>query len=73
MLQHAYWSAAVRGRLLEVFDVGLGVLGVATILQVLVIGIANKKDLERDIALAEALSKGEAADPRVVSVRWWAT
>jgi len=76
MLQHAYWSEAVRGRLLEVFDVGLGVLGVATILQVLVIGIANKKDLERDIALAEALSKGEAADPRVVSgkvvgdVRW---
>jgi cardiolipin synthase len=76
LLQHAYWSEVVRGRLLEVFDVGLGLLGFATILQVLVIGIANKKDLEREIALADALAKGEATDPRVVSgkvvgdVRW---
>ena len=76
LLQHAYWNEAARGRLLEVFDVGLGLLGFAMILQVLVIGIANKKDLEREIALADALSKGEAADPGVLSgkvvgdVRW---
>ena len=67
LLQHAYWSEAGRGRLLEVFDVGLGLLGFATILQVVVIGIANKKDLEREIALSEALARGETADPRAVS------
>lgn len=73
---HASWSAAARGRLLEVFDVGLGLLGIATILQVLAIGVANKKSIERENALAEALAKGEAADPRAVAgkvvgdVRW---
>jgi cardiolipin synthase len=76
LLGHAYWSQAARSRLLEVFDVGLGLLGMATILQVLVIGIANKKELEREIAVADVLAKGEPADPRAVAgkvvgdVRW---
>ena len=76
ILGHATWSEVARGRLLEVFDVGLGVLGLATILQVLVIGFTNKKEIERGHAVAEALAIGEAADPRAVAgkvvgdVRW---
>jgi cardiolipin synthase len=76
VLGHAYWSEAARSRLLEVFDVGLGLLGMATILQVLAIGIANKKTLERELLLADVLAKGEAADPMAVAgkvvgdVRW---
>ncbi|HEU5309993.1 MAG TPA: CDP-alcohol phosphatidyltransferase family protein [Candidatus Eisenbacteria bacterium] len=73
---HATWSATARGRLLEVFDVGLAVLGLATILQVLVIGFANKKEIEMGHALADALASGETADPRAIAgkvvgdVRW---
>ena len=78
LLGHAYWSEAARSRLLEVFDVGLGLLGMATILQVLVIGIANKKALDHEIEVSELLANGKATDPSEVipsgkvvgDVRW---
>jgi len=50
LLGLASWSDAVRGRLKEVFDIGLGLLAFATIIQVVFIGIANLKSVEtRDL------------------------
>ena len=46
------------------------------LLQVLAIGVANKKSLERELLLADVLAKGAAADPMAVAgkvvgdVRW---
>ena len=50
LLGLASWSNATRLRLKEVFDVGLGVLAFATIIQVIFIGLANQKSLERESA-----------------------
>ena len=66
LLGLASWSATTRGRLKEVFDVGLGVLAFATIIQVVFIGLANKKALEREPAVDEAPRPGKV----VGDVRW---
>lgn len=64
LLGLASWSDAVRGRLKEVFDVGLGLLAFATIIQVVFIGIANLKSLEardaEDAVLARAAGLASA-------------
>ena len=65
LLGLALWSGPMRLRLKDVFDVGLGVLGVATIIQVIFIGLANKKALEQAPA-AEAPLRGKV----VGDVRW---
>lgn len=67
LLGLASWSEATRGRLKEVFDVGLGVLAFATIIQVIFIGLANKKALERDPAAEEPAAR---AGKIVGDVRW---
>jgi cardiolipin synthase len=41
------WSETTRHQLKPVFDVGLGVLAVATIIQVIFIGLANKRSHDR--------------------------
>ena len=46
LLGLAVWSDSVRHRLKEVFDVGLGLLAFATIIQVVFIGLANRKAVE---------------------------
>jgi cardiolipin synthase (CMP-forming) len=66
LLGLASWSDAMRSRLKEVFDVGLGVLAFATIIQVIFIGLANKKALERDSAVEEPAHPGKV----VGDVRW---
>jgi len=80
LLGLAYWSDAMRARLKEVFDVGLGVLAGATIIQVLFIGLANKRSLDQDRILEEIMpsthSTGLDPAPRAESgkvvgdVRW---
>jgi cardiolipin synthase len=45
LLGLAIWSEPVRLRLQGVFDVALGVLALATIIQVVFIGLANRKSL----------------------------
>jgi cardiolipin synthase len=45
LLGLAIWSEPMRQRLQGVFDVALGVLALATIIQVVFIGFANKKSL----------------------------
>jgi len=42
----AFWSNLTRHQLKPVFDAGLGVMAVATIIQVTFIGLANRKALE---------------------------
>ncbi|HEX5031422.1 MAG TPA: CDP-alcohol phosphatidyltransferase family protein [Candidatus Eisenbacteria bacterium] len=65
LLALAYWSDAMRSRLKEVFDVGLGVLAGATIIQVLFIGLANKRALDQDRLLEQILPPGppQGLDP----------
>jgi hypothetical protein len=78
LLGLAYWSDAMRARLKEVFDVGLGVLAGATIIQVLFIGLANKRALDQDRILEEILPSTTGLDPAsragsgkvVGDVRW---
>jgi phosphatidylglycerophosphate synthase len=66
LLGLASWSNATRLRLKEVFDVGLGVLAFATIIQVLFIGLANKKSLEREPVADDLPRTGKV----VGDVRW---
>ena len=65
LLGLALWSDPMRHRLKEVFDVGLGLLAFATIIQVIFIGLANKKALER-VPAAETPLPGKV----VGDVRW---
>ncbi|MBI4364854.1 MAG: CDP-alcohol phosphatidyltransferase family protein [Candidatus Latescibacteria bacterium] len=58
------WSEATRHRLKEVFDVGLGVMGLATIIQVVSIGLANRN------AKPEPLEEAERPSKIVGDVRW---
>jgi len=70
LLGLATWSEATRHRLQGVFDVALAALALATIIQVVFIGLANKKSLAAGpravIAPAEAPAKvvGEIRGPR---------
>jgi cardiolipin synthase len=71
LLGLSLWSEPVRLRLQGVFDVALGVLALATIIQVLFIGLANRKSLSTPrvkvvIAPPEAPAKvvGEIRGPR---------
>lgn len=66
LLGLASWSDAMRLRLKEVFDVGLGLMAFATIIQVMFIGLANKKALEREPAADEGVRTGRV----VGDVRW---
>ena len=43
----AFWSDITRHQLKPVFDAGLGVMAVATIIQVVFIGLANRKSLDQ--------------------------
>ena len=61
LLGLAYWSDTMRARLKEVFDVGLGVLAGATIIQVLFIGLANKRALDQDRFLEQILPSASSA------------
>jgi len=66
LLGLASWSDAMRLRLKEVFDVGLGLMAFATIIQVVFIGLANRKALEREPAADEPPRTGRV----VGDVRW---
>lgn len=66
LLGLAQWSEPTRQRLKEVFDVGLGLMAFATIIQVLFIGLANLK-APRPVLLEEvrpAKVVGEIRPPR---------
>ncbi len=66
LLGLAHWSEATRLRLQEVFDVGLGLMALATIIQVVFIGLANLKT-PRPVILEEvrpAKVVGEIGPPR---------
>lgn len=63
LLGFATWTEPVRQRFHDVFVVGLAALSVATILQVLFIGLANKKSAASDAEIAR--SKKVVGD-----VRW---
>jgi len=63
LLGLASWSDAVRGRLKEVFDLGLGLLAFATIIQVVFIGIANLKSLEKRDAEDAVLARAAGLAP----------
>ena len=43
----AFWTDLTRHQLKPVFDAGLGVMAVATIIQVMFIGLANRKSLDQ--------------------------
>lgn len=58
------WSEETRHRLKEVFDVGLGVMGLATIIQVVFIGLANRN------AKPEPLEEVERPSKVVGDIRW---
>jgi phosphatidylglycerophosphate synthase len=65
----ALWTELTRHQLKPVFDVGLGLMAFATIIQVIFIGLANKKALEQpevEIALPAERGKvvGEIRGPR---------
>ena len=66
LLGLAHWSDATRLRLQEVFDVGLGLMALATIIQVVFIGLGNLK-APRPVLLEEvrpAKVVGEIGPPR---------
>ncbi len=58
------WSEGTRHRLKEVFDVGLGVMGLATIIQVVFIGLANRN------MKPEPLEEEERPSKVVGDIRW---
>lgn len=60
------WSQPTQHRLKEVFDVGLGVLGLATIIQVVFIGLANRNLTLEPVVEEDRPSKvvGEIRWPR---------
>jgi len=58
------WSEATQHRLREVFDVGLGVMGLATIIQVVFIGLANRN------VKPEPLEEESLPSKVVGDVRW---
>ena len=66
LLGLSIWSQGTQHRLKEVFDVGLGVLGLATIIQVIFIGLANRNLLAAAPADEERPAKvvGEIRGPR---------
>jgi cardiolipin synthase (CMP-forming) len=69
LLGMSWWSEATRHSLKEVFDVGLGVMGLATIIQVVFIGFANRSvgpELIEGAETPERPSKvvGEIRGPR---------
>jgi hypothetical protein len=70
LLGLALWSEPTRQRLQGVFDVALAALAVATLIQVVFIGLANRKSIAAGpravIAPAEAPAKvvGEIRGPR---------
>jgi cardiolipin synthase len=67
LLGLAYWTPALRLQLKEVFDVGLGLLAFATIIQVVFIGLGNLKSARPPAAVpVERPAKvvGEIRPPR---------
>jgi cardiolipin synthase len=64
LLGLAAWNSVLRHQLQDVFDVGIGLLALATIIQVVFIGVANKR------ALAQAPAEVELPGKVVGDVRW---
>ncbi len=66
LLGLSLWSDGTQHRLKEVFDVGLGVMGLATIIQVVFIGFANRNLMLAPPAEVERHAKvvGEIRGPR---------
>jgi cardiolipin synthase (CMP-forming) len=65
LLGLSMWSDATRHSLKEVFDVGLGVMGLATIIQVVFIGLANRSEAP-DLMEVEALPAASELPSKVV-------
>jgi cardiolipin synthase len=69
LLGMSWWSEGTRHSVSEVFDVGLGVLGLATIIQVVFIGLANRSLVPERVEQVEMPSRpakvvGEIRGPR---------
>jgi hypothetical protein len=64
-----WWSEATRHRLMDLFAVGLGVMSIATIIQVVFIGLANRTEPSEPAELSDAPPRpakvvGEIRGPR---------
>jgi hypothetical protein len=65
-----WWSDAMQHRLMDLFAVGLGAMAVATIIQVVFIGLANRTEPAEEIAPAAEIPElpskvvGEIRGPR---------
>ncbi len=69
LLGLSWWNEATRRSLKEVFDVGLGVMGLATIIQVVFIGLANRNlapEVEEVFPAAEVLRAPDGLPAKVV-------
>ena len=69
LLGMSWWSEATRHRLMDLFAVGLGVMAVATIIQVVFIGLANRTESPALVEIAEVPERpakivGEIGPPR---------
>ena len=66
LLGLAAWNDVVRRQLRDVFDLGIGLLAFATIIQVVFIGLANKRSLEQPAVEPELPGKvvGDVRWPR---------
>jgi phosphatidylglycerophosphate synthase len=65
LLGLAQWGPETRHRLKEVFDVGLGLMGLATIIQVVFIGLTNRRPFTPVLEVARpAKVVGEIRGPR---------
>ncbi len=70
LLGMTWWSDAMQHRLMDLFAVGLGAMAVATIIQVVFIGLANRTEPAEEIAPAAEIPElpskvvGEIRGPR---------
>src|SRR3954468_2122059 len=69
LLGMTWWSEGTRHRLMDLFAVGLGVMAVATIIQVVFIGLANRTDPAETVESADVPPRpskvvGEIRGPR---------
>jgi cardiolipin synthase len=73
LLGLSWWSDSMRHSVKGVFDVGLGVMGLATIIQVVFIGLANRTDqpaiLDQVVSKVESLPRAELPAKVVGEIR----
>jgi cardiolipin synthase len=69
LLGLSWWSEPIRHSLKGVFDVGLGVMGLATIIQVVFIGLANRTEHPEILSAVEALPASELPAKVVGQIR----